>query len=77
MKPVTNEEVASAARKTCKHCRGGGVLSVWVFTDPTHQEKRQAICKCARSRFERANKDKIKQDEGGSWVWAAPTETAA
>jgi hypothetical protein len=69
MKEVTTGEVVAYARKSCKHCHGSGSFYKWIYTDPDHMERERKICKCAASRFEKANKDKIQTQPDGAVTW--------
>lgn len=68
-KAVLNEQVLAFLKKNCPHCWGSGWVRNWVFLDEDTQIRKLNVCKCARSRFMKANSAKVKQTEDGlEWV---------
>src|SRR5882762_3338521 len=68
-KAVLNEQVLAFLKKNCRHCWGKGLLRVWVYLDEDTQVRQQRICRCARDRFLKANKTKIRETpEGLEWL---------
>jgi hypothetical protein len=69
MKPVTVGEVVRHAKSSCKSCHGSGAVAQWVYLDANNQTRREEVCRCARKRFLKANREKISIQGESDWQW--------